>query len=62
VEELVRRLEYAGIAASCAGEVTPPEEGVRVVRGGHAESLIAPTVDPFWPAFRRALDERGSRY
>lgn len=54
---VLARLEDAGISATQVGEITPPEEGIRLVRDGREEPLEHPRVDPFWDAFARALAE-----
>jgi hydrogenase maturation factor len=55
--DVIRRLAVEGIAATQVGEILPREEGIRVVRAGRTEPLHAPGADPFWPAYRRALEE-----
>lgn len=50
------RLNEEGIDAFLIGEVLPEECGLRVVRGGREQSLEAPVTDPFWPAYRQALE------
>lgn len=52
----LNRLSDAGVAASRIGEITPAEEGVRVVWDGVERRLEPPSVDPFWPAYRAALE------
>jgi len=59
--EVVARLGDAGIAASCAGEVVPASQGVRVTAHGREEPLLAPRSDPFWPALHRAMREEAAR-
>jgi len=54
--EVIERLAQAEIAATCAGEILPPDHGVRVVQDGKERPLQSPREDPFWPAFQRALD------
>lgn len=54
---VIDHLAAAGIEASQVGELTPPEEGIRVVRGGQERPLAHPRVDPFWNAFAKALAE-----
>jgi hydrogenase expression/formation protein HypE len=51
---VIDRLGCEGIAASVAGEIVPPDEGVNVVVSGRLEPL-EPVADPFWPAFQRAV-------
>lgn len=55
---VLSRLHGAGIEASQVGEMTPKEEGVRVVQDGREHPLAATQSDPFWPAFQRAMDDR----
>jgi hydrogenase expression/formation protein HypE len=52
VEALVRK----GIKASVAGELTRPEQGMVLVKGGKEGKLEHPIVDPFWNAFYGALE------
>ncbi len=54
-EQVVGALTDKGIASSVVGEVTPREQGIRVFEGGRGRSLEHPRVDPFWPAFGKAL-------
>lgn len=55
VAALVERLGGVGVDARQIGDVTPVEEGARIVESGRERPLIMPDVDPFWPAYRRAL-------
>jgi hydrogenase maturation factor len=57
-EEVAGRLTAQGIDAYCIGEVVPAERGLWVVRDGRELPLEPPVTDPFWPAYRRALEER----
>lgn len=52
---VLKKLERKGIAASAVGEVVPESRGVLLVEGGKERRLEHPRVDPFWPAFARAL-------
>ena len=54
-DEILRRIQEAGIPASICGEMTDASEGIHVVEGGRKNELIHPGVDPFWEAFFRAL-------
>jgi hydrogenase maturation factor len=56
LSDVLQRLDSCGIPAAHIGEVTPADQGVRVVRGGREEPLAAPTEDPFWPAYVAALE------
>lgn len=53
---VVDRLEAAGIDAFLVGEVLPQTSGMWLVRGGQEHPLAAPAADPFWPAYRRAVE------
>ncbi len=55
VDALLAVLKERGIAASCVGELTPPEQGMVVTEGGVERPLEHPRVDPFWRAFYGAL-------
>jgi hydrogenase expression/formation protein HypE len=55
VDDLLDGFDAAGIPASRVGEITPAEEGIRVVRDGREQPLHAPVEDPFWPTFAEAL-------
>ncbi|GAC1407940.1 MAG: AIR synthase family protein [Chloroflexota bacterium] len=52
------RLAEAGIDTFCVGEILPPAKGLRVVQDGREQELHPPQVDPFWPAYRHALEAR----
>jgi hydrogenase expression/formation protein HypE len=54
-EALLDRLGAAGVPAAHIGELTPPEQGVRVCVDGVELPLEAPHDDPFWPAYAAAL-------
>ncbi|MFH0878665.1 MAG: AIR synthase family protein [Lentisphaerota bacterium] len=56
--EVLRRLSDRGIPASVCGEMTHPNEGIKVVEGGHTRNLDHPGIDPFWEAFYKALAEK----
>jgi hydrogenase maturation factor len=58
VADVIDRLATGGIDAARIGELTPPEEGIRMVQHGRELPLTAPESDPFWPALMRALEER----
>jgi len=53
---VIDRLGNAGIDACRVGEITPAGEGIRVAHAGRERELKAPEIDPFWPAYRRALN------
>jgi hydrogenase maturation factor len=54
--QVLARLEDAGIPAFRVGEMLPPENGLALVHEGRQVPLQAPLSDPFWPAYRRALE------
>ncbi len=56
VEDVLKALEKKGILSSVIGRVTSPQKGIRLVDGGRQRPLEHPRVDPFWDAFRRALE------
>jgi hydrogenase expression/formation protein HypE len=58
-DELVQRLEDAGIRASVCGEVLDAAQGVQFFEGGAAHPLVHPQVDPFWAAFGKAAEAAG---
>ena len=60
-DELVRRLEAAGIVAAIIGEVRPPEKGCTLRAEGREQPLRHPRVDPFWQAFGKAASEEQAR-
>ena len=55
--EVVEVLAQKGIKSSIVGELTEPEKGLVLVRGGKEEELKHPIVDPFWRAFYSALEK-----
>jgi len=56
-ETILHRLHTEGIDAALIGELTSPDEGIRVVEAGRERELTAPAIDPFWTALMRALGE-----
>jgi len=56
-QEVVRVLSQKGIRSSIVGELTPPEQGMVLVKGGKERKLEHPIVDPFWKAFYDALEK-----
>jgi hydrogenase maturation factor len=56
VELLLKKLARKGIPASVVGEVIPQSKGIILVEKGRERALKHPRVDPFWPAFARALE------
>jgi len=57
VGPLLKKLAQKKIPASVVGEVIPESKGIVLVEGGREWPLEHPRVDPFWPAFARALEE-----
>jgi hydrogenase expression/formation protein HypE len=57
VELLLKKLAQKNIPASVVGEVTAERQGIVLVDRGKQRSLEHPRVDPFWPAFARAIEE-----
>jgi hydrogenase maturation factor len=57
VAAVIARLGESGIEAQLIGEVTPADEGVRVVVQGRVQPLHAPLNDSFWPAYLRAREQ-----
>lgn len=55
-DEIVKVLSEKGIPASIVGELTHPEKGMVLIEGGEEKKLEHPEVDPFWPAFFKALE------
>ena len=60
VQAVVDLLATAGIDARQIGEITPATRGVRVTHDGRERDLDPPALDPFWPAYSKALEEGGS--
>lgn len=54
---LLKKLAQKKIPASVVGEVIPESKGIILAEGGEERPLEHPRVDPFWPAFARALAE-----
>ncbi len=54
--EVLHVLGEKGILAVLIGEVTPLKEGIQLIDEGRQMPLAHPRVDPFWDAFRRALE------
>jgi hydrogenase expression/formation protein HypE len=54
---LLKRLAQKKIPASVVGEIIPESKGIILAEGGKERPLEHPRVDPFWPAFARALAE-----
>jgi hydrogenase maturation factor len=51
-------LADAGIAAAEVGEVVTGGGAVRLAEpDGASRTLTEPQADPYWPAYRRAIDE-----
>ena len=56
VDLLLRKLARKKIPASVVGEVIPQSKGIILVEKRRERPLEHPRVDPFWPAFARALE------
>ncbi len=52
---ILKKLQRKGIPASIVGEVIPESHGIILVEQGKERALEHPRVDPFWPAFAKAL-------
>jgi hydrogenase expression/formation protein HypE len=57
VDLLLKKLSQKKIPASVVGEVIPESKGIILVERGKERHLEHPRVDPFWPAFAKALEE-----
>ena len=57
VDLLLKKLSQKKIPASVVGEVIPESRGIILVEQGKEKHLEHPRVDPFWPAFAKALEE-----
>jgi hydrogenase maturation factor len=60
VDRLLKKLAQKSIPASVVGEIIPRSRGIVLVEGAKERPLEHPRVDPFWPAFARALREKPS--
>jgi hydrogenase maturation factor len=58
VDFLLKKLAGKNIPASVVGEIIPQSKGIILVESGKEKPLEHPRVDPFWPAFARALADR----
>jgi hydrogenase expression/formation protein HypE len=56
-DAIISALKQKGIKASIVGELTKPEKGMVLVKGGKEVKLVHPIVDPFWKAFYNALSK-----
>jgi hydrogenase expression/formation protein HypE len=61
VDLLLKKLAGKNIPASVVGEVITESKGIILVDEGKERPLDHPRVDPFWPAFARALKEEKQR-
>ncbi len=59
-QQVVKALSLKGIKSSIVGELTEPEKGMVLVKGGKEGKLEHPIVDPFWKAFYNALEKSKS--
>ena len=55
--ELISRLHDKGIQASNIGEVVPENKGLHYYENGKSYELVHPRIDPFWCAFKEAMEE-----
>jgi len=55
-QEVIDALGKKGILAAIIGQVTSSKEGIQLIDGDRQRPLEHPRVDPFWDAFRRALE------
>lgn len=55
-DAVVSALSAKDIKSSIVGQLTEPEQGMVLVRGGKEGKLVHPIVDPFWKAFYDALE------
>ena len=53
-ESLVHHLHSRSIKASIVGEMTPSEDGFKLLREGKKENLDFDGIDPYWEAFHKA--------
>ncbi|HVP37495.1 MAG TPA: AIR synthase family protein [Terriglobales bacterium] len=58
IDLLLKKLTQKKIPASVVGEVIPESKGIILVEQGKERHLEHPRVDPFWPAFAKALEEQ----
>jgi hydrogenase expression/formation protein HypE len=54
--EILKALERKGIPATVVGEVIEEKFGILLSEGSRERPLDHPRIDPFWPAFGRALE------
>jgi hydrogenase expression/formation protein HypE len=55
-QEILKALERKGIPATVVGEVIEEKFGILLKEGRRERPLDHPRIDPFWPAFGRALE------
>lgn len=58
--EVLQALQQKNINCAVIGSVTSPKSGIQLVERGRQRPLVHPRVDPFWDAFRRALEGKNS--
>jgi len=61
VDSVLPALESEGIPVSVVGELTPPEQGVRVIDEQGEHPLEHPGIDPFWGRFEEYLKKQAAR-
>ena len=59
-QQVVDALSARNIKSSIVGEMTPPQRGMVLVKGGVEGKLEHPIVDPFWKAFYNALKKHAA--
>jgi hydrogenase maturation factor len=57
---VVDALSARNIKSSIVGEMTLPQRGMVLVKGGVEGKLEHPIVDPFWKAFYNALEKHAA--
>ena len=57
-EEVIARLAEKDIPASIVGEIVPESAGMTYTEHGKSHTLEHPRVDPFWPAFGKAAEQK----
>jgi len=55
-QDILNALEKKKISATLVGEVIEEKFGIVLEEGSQERALDHPRVDPFWPAFGRALE------
>ncbi len=58
-EELINKLNKAGIEAAKIGKIVDEKDGLNIIENGKKSELKHPRIDPFWPAFDNAFKKYG---